>query len=989
MLTGDATDSALLERIVEIGWELWHSRHVLEDLAAATAAERQLAELPDHPTLEVRGSRRGWLGTLLLMLYERTGKPSALEDSIAALEAAGVDLPKGTQQYCECISGLASALAHRHGRTGDVNDINRAVELAVEAVRLAKHAGDPRLAEYYLRAGAAMADRFANNGDDQSLIDGIEFFRLSLAATEQTEQPVSGRCADLARALLMKYERWGRAEDLDEAGVLYRRAIDELPVGHHEAASHKSGLGGVLSTRYKHYGDSADLSPAVELLAEAFEMTASGDPAKQIRLGRLAEALLVRFGHFSNEDDLKRAIELFELGVKDPGSNPSMSISMQLGLAGALRTRGLSRRDLNDLRRSHGLLQDVVESLRTAPPDASLLFNLASLRHDIYWFTRSEADLSAAISGMRDAVAASPFDSPGRAHAKTFLSQLLLIQAEQRGAAEDPLLVVEAVALARESALDPSLIPALGLLAAATWAERSTGEERLAAYERALAILPSVSTHGLTVADSLARLRDLPSIASDACAAFIGANQIDRAVEVLEEGRAMSIRLRTRWRADTQDLRAVRPDLADAYETALEAANTAMSGLDVDPRGESRHLEDLLAQVRAVDGFARFGTPRNAKEIQELAGDATVVYLNVSIERCDALIITTAGVTVLPLPTTAAEIARRADKFQAAVHAAGVSKSMPEVVRGEGTARDVAAWLWDNIVGPVIESLQLPQLDDTWDPTLWPRIWWIPTGHLVVIPMQVAGHHSSFGTRATDVSLTAIDRVVSTQLPSIETLAAARRVPEDPTDEIRCLIVATANPANEPTLDGVAEEVRCLIARLGRERIMLLADDAAIVPDGPSTKAQVVEELPKHTWVHFACHAAPDDLRPTDSQLILTDHEIDPFRVEDLLAVRPSAPRLAFFSACSTAQISPDLAHEPVHFGVAASLAGYAHSILTLWPVRDDPDVADLTYESLLRAATWPTDAATAAAVHSANRQMRDRSANALHRWAATVHQGP
>ncbi|HWU28860.1 MAG TPA: CHAT domain-containing protein [Microbacterium sp.] len=887
------------------------------------------------------------------------------------------------------MSTLSIALALRFGLESRRDDIDRAVELSALAVALARQLDDARLDERCLRAGATLADRFESQGDDQDLVTAVEYFREALAATEPLGGTVSGRCADLARALLIKYGRWARVEDLDEAATLYRRAIDELPAGHYEIASHKSGLGGVLVTRYEHYGDSADLAPAIELLTEAYELTDSADPAKPIRLGRLAEALIQSHSHFGAIADLDNAIRLLEFGLEHPSPNTRIHVSTQVTLAGALRRRGLLRNDIGDLGRTELLLQEVAaRSERAAYGDASLTFNLASVRSDMHSISGEASHLSSAIAGMREALAVSRVDSPLHSHAKTFLAQLLLIEADDAGVASDSPVFAECLALSREAAVDPILVPALGLISAATWAELADGTERLVAYDRALAILPYVSSHGLTVADSLSRLRDLPSVASDACAAFVEAGQLERAVEALEEGRAIAVRLRMRRRTDVEELRRVRADLAEAYEDALEGTNHPTSGLDVDPRGGSRRLEELLAQIREITGFARFGFPRTFREIQALIGDAMVVYLNTSSRRCDALVVTATGVTVVSLSTSAAEIAGRATDFLSAMEESVVARAVSEVVRSERVGRDVAAWLWDAVVHPVLDELQLDPQEETTDATLWPRVWWIPTGHLAVLPIQSAGHHAEYGSQVITSSHTAIDRVVSSQIPSIETLAAARQVSDDGADDIRCLIVASSHPAGESILRGVDEEVERLVAQLGRERTTLLADQASLLPDGPSTKVAVLSMLAQNNWAHFACHASPSPENPTESQLILTDHRADPLRVEDLLTVRPIAPRLAYFSACSTAQISPDLAHEPVHFGIAAALAGYAHSVLTLWPVRDDPEIADAVYKGVLRAMSWPMDASTGAAVHDANRMMRKRSANAIHRWAATIHQG-
>lgn len=915
--------------------------------------------------------------------------PTDLDEAIIALERGVVDLDSLHPQYLECASTLSIALASRYELSGRRDDIDRAVDLAAQAVALARHIDNARLDECCLRAGAALADRFESWGDDEDLIASVEYFREALSATERIGGAVSGRCADLARTLLIKYRRWARVEDLDEAGTLYRRAIDELPAGHYEIASHKSGLGGVLVNRYEHYGDSADLAPAIELLSEAYELTDSDDPSKQIRLGRLADALIQSYSRFGAEADLDDAIKLLEFGLEHPSPNPHTYASTQVTLAGALRKRGLHHRDIEDLGRAELLLQGVAANTeRAAQRDVSLAFNLASVRSDMHSVSGEAGHLASAIAGMRDAVAMSPVDSPMHSHAKTFLAQLLLVAAEDAGLARNSPVYAECLALSREAALDPILVPALALISAATWAELADDREQLVAYDRALAILPYVSSNGLTVADSLSRLRDLPSIASDACAAFIAAGELERAVEALEEGRAISVRLRMRWRTDVEKLRLVRADLAEAYEDALEATNHANSGLDVDPRGESRRLEELLTQIRGVDGFMRFGLPRTFREIQALTGDATIVYLNTSARRCDALVVTATGLAAVSLSTSIEEIAGRAIDFLGAMEESVAARAVSEVLRSEGVGRDVAAWLWDAVVRPVLDELQLQPQKETTDASLWPRIWWIPTGHLTVLPIQSAGHHADYGSQAIITSDTAIDRVVSTQLPSIETLAAARQVPEDGADDIRCLIVAASHPVGESVLSGVVEEVERLVAHLGRERITLLADQASLIPDGPSTKVAVLSALSHNNWAHFACHASPSPDIPTEGQLILTDHMADPFRVEDLLVVRPIAPRLAYFSACSTARISPDLAHEPVHFGIAASLAGYAHSVLTLWPVRDDPEIADAVYAGVLRAMSWPMDESTAVAVHDANRLMRERSANAIHRWAATIHQG-
>lgn len=73
-------------------------------------------------------------------------------------------------------------------------------------------------------------------------------------------------------------------------------------------------------------------------------------------------------------------------------------------------------------------------------------------------------------------------------------------------------------------------------------------------------------------------------------------------------------------------------------------------------------------------------------------------------------------------------------------------------------------WLWDVAVRPILDELGLlgpPSSND------WPRIWWIPTGQLSLLPLHAAGRHSPLSTEA------ALDRVVSSYSPSIKALLYA------------------------------------------------------------------------------------------------------------------------------------------------------------------------------------------------------------------------
>jgi hypothetical protein len=61
-------------------------------------------------------------------------------------------------------------------------------------------------------------------------------------------------------------------------------------------------------------------------------------------------------------------------------------------------------------------------------------------------------------------------------------------------------------------------------------------------------------------------------------------------------------------------------------------------------------FNELLAEIRALDGFGNFLRGPTAMELTSLASEGPIVVLNVAQTRCDAFLIIVNGITLLPLP---------------------------------------------------------------------------------------------------------------------------------------------------------------------------------------------------------------------------------------------------------------------------------------------------------------------------------------------------
>ncbi|WBB99788.1 CHAT domain-containing protein [Solwaraspora sp. WMMA2080] len=218
--------------------------------------------------------------------------------------------------------------------------------------------------------------------------------------------------------------------------------------------------------------------------------------------------------------------------------------------------------------------------------------------------------------------------------------------------------------------------------------------------------------------------------------------------------------------------------------------------------------------------------------------------INVSRWRCDALIVEPAGVRVVELPRlTARTVAERADAYLTSLgvaeRAAREFDTVPALA-DDDTLGDVLEWLWDDVAGPVLDALGLADTPPAG--TSWPRIWWCPTGPLALLPLHAAGHHRAAGGPLTGTPpRTVIDRVVSSYTPTLRVLREAVEARRDGPTDPRMLVVGLPHTPGQPPLRNVA-----------REQVVL-------------------DQLPGHSWAHFACHGDQNLQRPSDGNLLLHD----------------------------------------------------------------------------------------------------------------------
>jgi len=265
----------------------------------------------------------------------------------------------------------------------------------------------------------------------------------------------------------------------------------------------------------------------------------------------------------------------------------------------------------------------------------------------------------------------------------------------------------------------------------------------------------------------------------------------------------------------------------------------------------------------------------------------------------------------------------------------------------------VLAWLRSAIGEPVLRHLGHPDPPPPGTPP--PRVWWMPTGPLSLLPIHAA----------------ALDHVVSSYTPTVATLRLHRARAGACSDR-RALVVGVGAAAGLPRLRRATGEARNVARRFEAEPLI----------DAAATPTAIRAALPDATHAHFACHAVTDAADPGRGRLELYGGSLS---VPELAALSVPRGELAYLSACATAFGGTVLLDESIHVASGLQLAGFRHVVGTLWPVSDDaaPDVAEAFY------AAVDAGADPAHALHDVVTGLRHDHPAAIALWASHVHFGP
>nr|WP_239135221.1 CHAT domain-containing protein [Streptomyces sp. SID12488] len=983
----------------------------------------------DHPD---RGMYLSNLGGSLQTRFRRTGNQTDLDQAISNGQEAVRATPADHRNRAGYLSNLGYELRVRFGRSGDLSDLDQAITAGREAVRVTP-ADHPNRGMYLNNLGGALQDRFERTGDQTDLDQAISNGREAVRATPVDHPSRAMYLSSLGNELRVRFERTGDQTDVDQAISNGREAVRAMPVDHPNRAGYLSNLGNSLLVRFGRTGDQTDVDQAIDRFQEAVRATPADHPSRAMYLSNLGITLLARFGRSADLADLDRAVTNGREAVRaTPVDHPSRAMYLS-NLGNELQVRFERSADLADLDQAISNSQEAVRATPADHPDRAMYLN--NLGYDLqvrFGRTGKQTDLDQAISNSQEAVRATPADHPSRAG---YLSNLGGALQDRFGRTGDQTDLDAAVSTFAEAWGVVSAAPSARIQTA--WAvarlvARSEAGRAADAAEAAVRLLPEVAPRQLGRGDQQHALGGFAGLTGDAAALALAdprgtrSERATRALRLLEAGRAVLLSQALDARSDLTDLSRQRPDLAARFvqlrdqldqptrTTAIAdgtgETDTPMVRQDraVDDRHRlARDFARTLAEIRSLDEFTSFALPPTTQELLTQAEQGPVVVFNISRYRSDALLLARDGITHLELPElTADAVAEKTASFQQALRTTtDTSADRSQRLQAQRVITQVLQWLWDTAAGPVLDALghqrQRPADAD------WPQVWWAPGGLLGLLPLHAAGYHTD---PADDPHRrTVLDRVISSHTPTVRALRYARRQtrertlhPDTPAQGLVVAMPTTPGLTRHGRLDYAGAEAEMLRRHLPRTVLLREPDPdgpPAVAPLSTPTKAAVLGHLPHCPIAHFACHGASHPTDPSQSLLLLHDHESDPFTVASLIPVRLDHAQLAYLSACRTAAIDTvDLADEAIHLTSAFQLAGFPHVVGTLWEIDDQIAVTVAeTFYTHLRTPDGTIDTSRAAqALHQAVRSVRDGHdlPGGLDRtrtpflWAAYLHAG-
>ncbi|QGI98466.1 hypothetical protein CEK26_011535 [Fusarium fujikuroi] len=782
-----------------------------------------------------RSSHLYELSSLLRQHYVASNGEQNPEQALLVAREAVEIIPNDSPMAAKYLNSLGRLLLHKFDFMGDPRDLDEAIQIFRQCVAQSKEV-DPSWPQWLTDLGDSIYARHNLTGSLPDLEEAIELARRALGDTAENDPEAIDLTIDLVVRLRTQNKRTGSIFASEEAVEMAQRILESCPENNPSRSTLLHLLAGSFSDRYvlngvmddlnQHIrtGDRLDLDTATALARGSVDLTPASNALRHIRLGNLTACLIARFDSTGSLEHLEECVKMGQ-EAKEATPKEHVEWPARLHDLGAIMQRKYQMtEDLEDLDEVIGLTQQALLALGpNHPQQADTMSLIALFFAKRYGETESPEDLQRTELFYRAALFQTQSPIVTRIEAGVKLISVCMVQRNMEKAYEDAKYVVD--------------------------------------------LIPQMAVRSLESSDKQDLLLKIGGVSSEAAGLALHLDQDPLvALSLLEKGRGIFALSLDEIRADINALEQQCPDLASKFvllREQLSASTSSGKTLDTeDPEwnvDESRRheagdeFESLLGEIRQQSGFETFLLPPSESEIRFAAERGSIVIINTSMLRCDAILVESHQITSVPLT----DFDRR---------------DMIEYVKnGTFKSDESLQWLWDCVANPVLNTLGFDKSPPEGD---WPHVWWIMTGLLNKFPIHAAGYHLKGSSE------TVIDRVISSYHGSIQSIIRSRKRPTSATTQTNALLVAMEATPGSSKLPFATAEIAAIRG---------ICKSMFIEPDEPDpSRDNILSSLLECGIFHFAGHARTDPEDAIGSYLCLDGERGKCLTVLDLLDLSPA-----------------------------------------------------------------------------------------------------
>ncbi|KAJ5175406.1 CHAT domain-containing protein [Penicillium canariense] len=971
-------------------------REDASDLNRAIGMARDVLNRTSTQSEEERALYYFHMAHRLSSRYEFFGNIDDLQDAIEMMERARQAIMADDLHLLDITIDLSNLLHKRYLHLGLSNDLAIGVALT-QSILDDGYAESLTKQEDLCKLSRHFSDRHEMTGALEDVQASIHFAEkaVNLADVDHPRRPYS--LLQLSISLEAHFKALGSLSSLERSIAISKQGLDSIANDQNATANLQYVLSQQLLQRYEQLGSLVDLQQSIYVMQECKENTPANQPGQTACL----YALGIRQGYYSDRSndvsDLDKAIDLTSEAlalIHDHGMTRANALQ---GLSTLHESRFKARNSQRDLQRAVELSR---EALQEVPEDHSernsFLSNLGDLLC-LYPATGVSSHIQEAIELHSRALSTTSKDHPNRAMYLINMAKVMIQAGKPEFESQSPLdLFVEALGHLNSPPLDRITA---GRNAFDIYTTTNKWDCAVHVAREVTKLFPLFVPRWLSRDDQQHALKNITNFTSQAASAILQAGGApEEALQTLELGRGVIAGFSIDLKADISKLERRKPLLHSKYiqlrrQVLLNfSSSTSWSFQDLrirDRRSQSlspatgsqrmeilQQLENLESTIRDDPEFHDFLRPPSVRTYMGLASAGPIVAFNVTRLRSDALIVTDKQIERLQLnelhyDTLEARIKRVIGEDR-------LSRGLPsDKPKRNQELQEILAWLWDVAVGPVLTQVGFLKPQRPAGPP--PRIIWVTSGYMGLLPLHAAGNKAA----------NALDYAISSYTPTLQALDFVLRRADlvSRGQDLKVLMISAPNKEGRNTLRTTTE-----LASIEKG----LQDETCVTILHEPTCLSVLQELPNHDLIHFSCHGQSNPINPSASTLELSPqsdgHEPSLLTVRDLASLDHDRARIAYLSACSTAEnSSSELLDETIHIASAFQLAGFPNVIGTTWEVIDKAavEVSRQFYEILGRQIRDDGHLGDIAfALHEAVQALRTKKPRDPLSWAPLIYLG-